>query len=292
MATLRDIRRRIQSVRNIQQITRAMYMVSAAKLRRAQQDVESARPYADSLEELIRGVMFRMRVSGDEEEIHPLLQEREVNKAEVVLFTSDRGLCGSFNNNLFWAAQDFMQEQKGSIPEIRLSVIGKKARDHFRKRITLRKTYMDWEKNLSFALAREISDELMEEYIKGEVDAVYLIYPVFKSAMVQKPTTIRLMPFPRKEEGIEAVPVDYIYEPSPELLINELLPRQVRMQVFRALLETRASEHAARMTSMDQATNNAGDMIDQLTQKMNRVRQETITKELLDIVVGAEALKK
>jgi F-type H+-transporting ATPase subunit gamma len=292
MATLQDIRRRIQTVKNIQQITKAMYMVAAAKLRRAQQDVEAARPYAGSMEELISNVLFRLRLSGEEEAKHPLLQEREVEKAELLLFTSDRGLCGSFNNNLFAAADKFISENQDKIPEIRLSVVGKKARDHFRKKKETRKAYLDWEKNVGFGLAKEIADELMEQYTSSGVDAVYLLYPVFISAMIQKPSTVRLLPFPEKKPGLELVPVDFIYEPSPDVLINELLPRQVRVQVFRALLETRASEHASRMTSMDQATNNAGDMIDSLTMKMNKVRQETITKELLDIVVGAEALKK
>jgi F-type H+-transporting ATPase subunit gamma len=292
MATLQDIRRRINTVKNIQQITKAMYMVAASKLRRAQQDAESARPYAESLEELISNVMFRLKLSDEGGVVNPLLEEREINKAELLLFTSDRGLCGSFNNNLISKAVDFMKEKQGEIPEINLSVVGKKSRDYFRKKTEMRKIYMDWERGLSFSLAREIADDLMEQYTSSEVDAVYLIYPVFVSAIVQKPTLVQLLPFPVKEQTLEVVPVDFIYEPSPDVLVNELLPRQVRVQVFRALMETRASEHAARMASMDQATNNAGDMIDSLTMHMNKVRQETITKELLDIVVGAEALKK
>jgi F-type H+-transporting ATPase subunit gamma len=293
MATLRAIRRRIQSVRNIQQITRAMYMVSAAKLRRAQQEVESARPYAETLEELISNVLFRMRVSGEEGEAHPLLEEREVRRAEVLLFSSDRGLCGAFNTNLIRTAQDFIAENSGSIPEITLSLVGKKALDYFRRRKqAMRKTYLDWERNLSFELARQVADELIERYQSADLDAVYLIYSFFQSPIVQRPKTTRLLPFPRKEPTLELVPVDYIYEPSPDVLLNELLPRQARMQVFRALLETRASEHAARMNSMDQATNNCVEMIDQLTLKMNRARQESITKELLEIIVGAEALKE
>ncbi len=293
MATLRDIRRRIQSVNNIQQITKAMYMVSAAKLRRAQQDVESARPYAETLEELIGNLLLRASLSGGDGEVHPLLQEREVKRAEVLLFTSDRGLCGVFNTNLIKTAQDFIAENSKSIPEISLSVVGKKALDYFRRRKqAMSNTYLDWERNLSFELASQVADELIERYRNADLDAVYLVYSFFQSPLVQKPTTVRLLPFPKKEPTLELVPVDYIYEPSPEILLNELLPRQVRMQVFRALLETRASEHAARMNSMDQATNNCVDMIDHLTLKMNRARQESITKELLEIIVGAEALKE
>lgn len=291
MATLRDIRRRINSVKNIQQITKAMYMVSAAKLRRAQLDAESARPYAESLDELISNIMFRIKAGGGEV-AHPLLEEREIEKAELVLVTSDRGLCGSFNNNLIHAAEKFIKENLEQTPEIKLSVVGRKAADYYKKKRETRKSYKDWERRVNFDFAKEIADELMEQYTGGETDAVYLIYAFFKSPLLQRPATIQLLPFPKKEQTLEVVPVDYIYEPSPQALLDELLPRQIRTRVFQALLENRASEHAARMNSMDQATNNAGEMIDTLTLKMNRARQESITKELLDIVVGAEALKK
>jgi F-type H+-transporting ATPase subunit gamma len=287
MATLRDIRRRIRSVKSTQQITKAMYMVSAAKLRRAQEAAESNRPYADGMAAVVASLAKRA-----EKKDHPLLQVREEKKIELVLITSDRGLCGGFNSNLIRMAEAFLRERRPAHEQVALSVIGKKARDYFRRRkVETRLAEVDVLRRLEYAKASDLAADLVTRYLQGEVDGVYLIYPVFKSAMVQRPTTVKLLPLELpKEEGVG--PVDYIYEPNLAAVLADLLPRYVRVQFYRALLESRASEHGARMTAMDAATSNASDMIGKLTLKFNRARQATITKELMEIIGGKEALEK
>lgn len=264
-------------------------MVSAAKLRKAQQEAEATRPYAQALSDLISRIRFR-----SEDFHHPLMKKRDIKRVELVLFTSDRGLCGSFNNNLIRSAEKFIEENKACYEEIYLTVVGKKARDYFRKHtIKPRKEYLNPEREVSFERAKLIANELIERYLSGAVDSVFLIYPFFKSPMVQIPKLVLLLPFDLPEkEPLRVVPVDYIYEPDAKTILDQLLPRQVRFQLYWALLETRASEHGARMSAMDLASTNAMDVISELTLKMNRARQESITKELLDIVTGAEALKK
>jgi len=289
MATLRTIRKRIASVKNTRQITKAMYMVSAAKLRRAQEGAENSRPYAEALSATITGLVSRVEIKD-----HPLLKPRpEAKTAEVALITSDRGLCGGYNANLIRTAEAFIKENAGRYEKIELSVIGKKAGDYFKRRKrAARKTTVNLLRAVSFDFARKAADELTERYIAGEVDAVFLIYATFKSALVQKPTMVRLLPFEFEPgEEPEAARIDYIYEPSAREILSVLLPRQVRTQVYRAMLEAVASEHGARMTAMDSASSNASDMIDRLTLQFNRARQATITKELMEIIGGAEALK-
>jgi len=287
MATLRKIRRQIQSVKNIQQITRAMYMVAAAKLRRAQQEMEATRPYARTLDEIISRVMIR-----SEKREHPLLQAREEKKAELVVFTSDRGMCGAFNNNLLRSAELFLEENRERFPEVSLTLAGKKGMDYYKKKpVKVSKQYLNPIREVGRDRAISIADELIRRFLAGEVDSISVLYSVFHSPLMQRPTIVELLPFrPRKQ--LQIVNVDYLYEPDPGTLLDQLLPWQIRMQVFQAMLENRTSELGARMSSMNLATQNAGDLIQNLTLKMNRARQESITKELLDIVTGAEALKK
>ena len=287
MPSLRAIRKRIQSVKNIQQITRAMYMIAATKLRRAQQEVEATRPYAQALDEIIHRLILRL-----ERREHPLLVEREEKKAELVFFTSDRGLCGAFNENLIRFAERFLREKIEQEKEVSLVLVGRKAIDYFKKRpVKISQQYLNPDREVSFEKARNIADEIIKRYLAEEMDAVYMIYSVFHSPLVQRPTLFQLLPFKPKEE-LQLLTVEYKYEPDEKTILDHLLPRQIRQQVFQAMLETRASELGARMSAMDLATQNAGEMIDRLTLQMNRARQEAITKELLDIITGAEAIRK
>jgi len=289
MATLKEIRKRIDSVKNTQQITRAMYMVSAAKLRRAQDGAEHARPYAESMKSTIEGLVGKLT-----EKVHPLLLPHDETKvAELVVFTSDRGLCGGFNANLIKKAEAFIEENRDNYESFTVTAVGKKAGDYYRRRKRpARRIVTNLVREISYDMARELADELTERYISGESDVIYLVYPVFKSALTQNPTVVKLLPF-EFEEGDEDADagVDYIYEPSLEDILETLLPKEVRTQVYTAMLETVASEHGARMTAMDSASSNASDMIDSLTLQFNRARQASITKELSEIIGGAEALK-
>ncbi len=287
MATLRKIRRQIQSVKSIQQITRAMYMVAAAKLRRAQQEMEASRPYARTLDEVIGRVLVRT-----ENREHPLLKQREGKKAELVVFTSDRGMCGGFNHSILRSAELFLEENREQFPEVSLTLVGKKGMDYYKnKPVKVSKHYLNPIREVSLDRAIVIADEMIQRFIAGEADSISILYSLFHSPVMQRPIIIDLLPF-KPREKVQLVKVDYLYEPSEPELMNQLLPWQIRVQVYQAMLENRTSELGARMSSMDLATENAGELIQNLTLKMNRARQETITKELLDIVTGAEALKK
>jgi F-type H+-transporting ATPase subunit gamma len=288
MATLRDIRRRIRSVQSTQKITRAMKLVAAAKLRRAQERILAARPYANKMSELLANL-----VSGAESG-HPLLEQREGPRRQIVIITADRGLAGAFNSNILRRAIEFIRESNTT--EVTLVVVGRKARDFFRRRpYTIKRDMIGFWDRLAYSHASELADMFMQQYLDGEVDEVHLLYNEFRSVALQRPIRQQLLPIPKTAEGdgdgAEA-PVDYIYEPGPEAILNDLLPRHVRMQVFRALMESLAGEYGARMTAMEAATKNAKDMIDILSIQYNKARQEKITKELLDIVGGAEALKQ
>ena len=287
MATLRDIQRRIRSVQSTQKITRAMKLVAAAKLRRAQERILSARPYATKMAELLGNL-----VSGTDTG-HPLMEQREGPRRQIVIITADRGLAGAFNTNVIRRAVELVRES--SAAEVTLVVVGRKARDFFRRRATTIKRDMIgfWDR-LAYNHAVELADYFMQQYLDSEVDEVVLLYNEFRSVTMQRPVRVQLLPIPHGEvEAAEgAAPVDYIYEPSPEAILGDLLPRHVRMQVYRALMESLAGEYGARMTAMEAATKNAKEMIDVLTIQYNKARQEKITKELLDIVGGAEALKQ
>ncbi|HLC27372.1 MAG TPA: ATP synthase F1 subunit gamma [bacterium] len=284
MPSLRHIRRRISSVRNTQQITKAMKMVAAAKLRRAQDRMLSARPYAHKIADVVNSLTLRVNRGR-----HPLLSLREGKRALVVVITADRGLCGAFNANVIKRAVAFLEEEQFS--EKSLLIIGRKADDFFRRRsYSIRKTHTDLFRNLTFADASNIGKKLVEIYTQETVDEIYLIYNQFKSVLQQRLTVQRLLPFMPQEENREEAVIDYLYEPSVDALLDHLLKKHVEVQVFQALLESAASEQGARMTAMDAATENAADMIQRLTLYFNKVRQASITKELIEVVSGAEAL--
>ena len=283
MATLRDIQRRIRSVQSTQKITRAMKLVAAAKLRRAQERIVSARPYAAKMAELLGNL-----VSGSDEAAHPLLEQREGPRRQIVIITADKGLAGAFNSNVIRRSLDLIRES--SAVDLTLVVVGRKARDFYRRRpYTVKRDLIGFWDRLAYSHACELADFFMQQYLEAEVDEVWLLYNEFRSVAVQRPVRMQLLPIPKTEEHAESV--DYIYEPGPEEILGELLPRHVRMQVYRALMESAAGEHGARMTAMEAATTNAKEMIDVLTIQYNKARQEKITKELLDIIGGAEALK-
>ncbi len=287
MATLKVIRKRIASVRNTQQITKAMKMVSAAKLRRAQEAAVQARPYAEKMTELLKNVAAR--VAND---AHPLLTPREEKKVQLVLFTSDRGLCGGYNTNMIRAAEAFIRQQGGR--EIELTLVGRKGGDHFRRRgAKIADRYIDILYKPADELAGAIAQKLISRFVSGEVDAVYILYSRFRSALSQVPTLEKLLPVALAEstEVQAQQQIEYLYEPGVEQLLASLLPRIVGVAVQRALLEATASEHGARMTAMESASGNASKMIGSLTLQMNRARQASITRELLEIVGTAEALK-
>jgi F-type H+-transporting ATPase subunit gamma len=288
MATLKAIRKRISSVRNTQQITKAMKMVSAAKLRRAQEAAVAARPYAEKMTELLKNVAARVAI-----EAHPLLQTREEKKIDLVLFTSDRGLCGGYNANLIRAAEAFIRRHAPD-KEVELTLVGRKGADHFRRRrAPIADRYLNVLTTAPDELAAAIGQKLISRFTNRETDAVYILYSHFRSALSQVPTLEKLLPVSLSETNDAAAQqlTEYLYEPGIEQLLASLLPRITDVAVQRALLEATASEHGARMTAMDSATSNASKMIGSLTLQMNRARQASITRELMEIVGTAEALK-
>lgn len=293
MATLRDIKRKIQAVKKTQQITRAMNMVAAAKLRGAQLQMEQFRPYARKFGEVLQSLAGRT-----DPDLHLLLQRRdEVKRVELIAMSSDRGLCGSFNTNLLSAGERFIREKESQGCEVALIAVGRKARDYFRRRkVNIRSSHTDM-RAASFDIASRISQEVIDSFQSEECDEVHVIYSQFINIATQKPVTLRLLPLQEPqvqepEDGDETRGIEYLYEPSPEVLMEAILPHYIRTQTFQALLENTTSEHAARMAAMDNATNNCKEMIDNLTLVYNKARQAAITKELMDIVGGAEALKK
>ncbi len=290
MATLRDIRRRIRSVESTQKITRAMKLVAAAKLRRAQERILSARPYASKMAELL-GNLVSGAASGDEPS-HPLLAQREGPRRQIVIITADRGLAGAFNSNILRRALEFIRES--NTKEVTLVAVGRKARDFYRRRPwPIDRDLVGFWDRLEFSHAADLADYFMQRYLNDEVDEVHLIYNEFRSVAVQRPVRQQLLPSPSADgDGAPGDAVDYIYEPSPEAILGDLLPRHIRMQVYRAMMESLAGEYGARMTAMEAATKNAKEIIGVLTIQYNKARQEKITKELLDIVGGAEALKQ
>jgi F-type H+-transporting ATPase subunit gamma len=286
MPSLIDIRRRVRSVRNTQQITKAMKMVSAAKLRRAQERALAARPYAATLRQMLANVAAA--AAGDPDAgAHPLLAVRPEQRILIVVVTADSGLAGGFNNNLIKMAHRFADEHKSR--ELSFELIGKKGVNYFRKRFpAIAGTHTDLFRNVKYEDAERIAQGIIGRFERAEADAVYLFNNDFKNVMVPALVQTRILPIEVPES---AAPVDYIYEQAPAELLGSLLPRYVKLLVYRAFLESVAAEHAARMTAMDAATNNATDVIDKLTLEMNRVRQATITREIIEIVSGAAALE-
>jgi F-type H+-transporting ATPase subunit gamma len=283
MPSLIDIRRRIRSVKNTQQITKAMKMVSAAKLRRAQDRTIASRPYASLLRKVLGNVAAA--AAGDEQVSNPLLARRQESRILLVLITGDKGLAGAFNTNLIKAANRFVAEHSNA--HVSFVLIGRKGRDFFRKRgVPVISEHINLAAKVRFEDTAAIAQKAMAMFSADEIDSVYLLYNEFKSVVSQKLTIERILPteIPQQE-----TPMDYIYEDPPAHMLEVLLPRYVEMEFFRALLESAAAEHAARMTAMDAATSNAADMIDKLTLYMNRVRQASITKEIIEVVSGAAA---
>ena len=281
MPALVDIRRRIRSVKNTQQITKAMKMVSAAKLRRAQDAMFAARPYARKMMEVLSSMAARA-----EETAHPLLEQREGDRILLVLVTADKGLCGGFNANIIRSAVRFLQDKRPDA--IELELLGRKGRDFFRRRqYRVRSEQVGLFQALRYDTAQKIARGLIEAFTEREVDQVYLVYNEFKSVIQQRVIVERLLPIERKAIEPHEPALDYFYEPGPAKIYAEMLPKHVEIQVWRALLESAAAEHGARMAAMDAATRNAGDMIDRLTLYMNKVRQAAITKEIIEVVSGA-----
>jgi F-type H+-transporting ATPase subunit gamma len=284
MPSLIDIRRRVRSVKNMQQITKAMKMVSAAKLRRAQENALAARPYSLMLGEMLANVA--QAAAQDPDNTHDLLTVRPEKKILMVVMTADSGLAGGFNANLLKLAQKFINDHPNA--EISIEAIGRKGRDYFRRRgIKMVAEHTDVLRVVKYTDADRIATQIIERFSKAEVDAVYLFVNEFKSVMAPHLEMKRLLPI---EVPATSSPVNYIYEQPPEELLGSLLPRYVKLQIYRALLETFAAYQAARMTAMDAATSNASDMIDKLTLYMNRVRQASITREIIEIVSGSAAL--
>jgi F-type H+-transporting ATPase subunit gamma len=304
MASLRDIRKRIRSVKNTKQITKAMKMVAAAKLRKAQDAIIAARPYAQTLDQIIGDLVAR---SGDEGLAHPLLTQRPARRVELVVLTSDRGLAGGFNSNVIRRTSRFMVENGRDLERIELATVGRKGHDFFKNRGTpIRKDFPGLYSKLSYRLAADIAEEFSANYLNGEVDAVYLVYNQFGSAISQTVTLEQVLPLQTLTPAPQAAAtapgtaaaaalpralVDFKYEPDRQAVLDRLVPQAVAIKVYRALLESVASEHGARMSAMENATSNATDMISSLTLVYNRTRQAVITKELMEIVSGAEALK-
>jgi F-type H+-transporting ATPase subunit gamma len=285
MPSLLDLRRRIRSVKNTQQITKAMKMVAAAKLRRAQDRVVAARPYAASLARMLANVAAAARGSEAASE-QPLLAVRPEEKIQLVLVTADRGLAGAFNGNLIKGATTFLADHAGK--QVQIECVGRKGRDSFRRRgSVISGEHLGVLNAPTMADAKRIAGTLIERYASGEVDAVYLIYNEFKSVLAQKLIVTRVLPIALDEGG--DAPADYIYEQPVGKLLGSLLPQYVETGLYRAFLESAAAEHAARMTAMDSATRNAGEVIDKLTLYMNRVRQASITKQIIEVVSGAAA---
>lgn len=285
MPNLKDLKKRINSVKKTEQITKAMRMVAAAKLRRAQTDIVAARPYAIKMSEVLVSLVSRTNP-----DMHPLLRVREPKKGVLVVIASDRGLCGAFNQNVFRKAEAFFRENKGRYEELSIVLVGKKTMDFYkRKKVNIRKSYVIGQP--SFELASEICDDLINGYINQEYDELTIIFNEFKSAMTQILHVDRILPVEPMEADEEGTNVEYLYEPSEDVLLESLIPMSLKVFFYRALLESAASEHGARMTAMESASGNAGEMINKLSIKYNRMRQAAITTELMEVVGGAEALK-
>ena len=288
MASLRDIRRKIVSIKKTQQITKAMKMVAAAKLRRAQERVIAARPYSRKMLAVIASLASRV-----ERMQHPLLAKREPKKVKLLVLTSDRGLCGAYNTNILRKAVEAVREFQAQGKEVRVNIVGRKGRDFFRKRSSYNvgQTWSDLGM-IDYEKAANVGKNIVERFAAGETDEVYLLYNEFKSVMQQNVTLEKLLPVePPAEADPFTAAVDYLYEPSAVAILTSILPKHIEVQVYRALLESQASEMGARMTAMDSATRNAKDLIGRLTLKFNKTRQAAITKEISEIVGGAEALK-
>jgi F-type H+-transporting ATPase subunit gamma len=287
MIGLKALRRRIASIKSTQQITRAMKMVAAARLRRAHERIIEARPYADKMREVLQSLSLRTAPT-----THPLLKRREMRRVELLAITTDRGLCGSFNQNVFRMVEQFIREKKTAYEEIALTVVGRKGLDYFRRRsVPIIREYAGRFREIDYPVAAVIGKDLVEDYTNEAVDGVFLVYNEFRSPLVQRVMVKDLLPIEPLKVEPDYYAVEYIYEPSADAILSELLPRYVEVQIFRALLESLAGEHGARMTAMGAATENAQEMMEKLALVYNKARQSAITKEMMEIVGGVEALR-
>lgn len=289
MPSLLDLRRRIRSVKNTQQITRAMKIVSAARLRRAQDRVTAARPYAKGFGEVLEQIAAAIGEAAEQGFQHPLLEQRPENRVLVFVISSDRGLCGAYNTNLIKAARQFVDEKKAAGAQVDLHTVGRKGDEFFRKRgYSIREAHIQFLATMTYADVSAMAHELIRFATEGEYDAVYLLYTEFRTAATQITTAKKLLPVALPEEGDSP---DYIFDQPAEQLLASMLGQYVVLSLYQSLLEASASEHGARMTAMDAATSNANDMIQKLTKHHNRVRQASITTELIEVVSGAQALE-
>ena len=295
MPSLQSLRRKIAAFKNTQKITKAMKMVAAAKLKRSQDRILAARPYAHTMRGVLRNLSLRVNRTS-----HPLLQKRQGKKVEILVVTSDRGLCGGFNGNIVRKSAEFVRQCEAQGLSVNLSIIGRKGRDYFRRRTwPIREEWTGVFDKLSFEHALDIGGDLTEHFVKGTFDELYVVYNEFKSAIQQRVIVEKLFPIDAEAEfGVghnvpqESAPGgSYLYEPDEDELLNALVPKHFQIQAYRILLESAAAEHGARMAAMDGATRNAGQLIKKVTLYYNKTRQAAITKELMDIVGGAEALK-
>ncbi|MBS0151513.1 MAG: ATP synthase F1 subunit gamma [Nitrospira sp.] len=291
MPSLQSLRRKISAFKNTQKITKAMKMVAAAKLKRSQDRILAARPYAHKMRGVLSNLSQRVNRSS-----HPLLQKREGKKVEVLVVTSDRGLCGGFNGNIARKSSEFVRQCEARGLEVTLSIIGRKGRDYFRRRAwPIRQEWTGIFDKLTFEHAIDIGGDLTDNFIKGTFDELYVVYNEFKSAIQQRVIVEKLFPIDAQEEFSASsegpLSGSYLYEPEEAELLAALIPKHFQIQTYRILLESAAAEHGARMAAMDGATRNAGQLIKKVTLYYNKTRQAAITKELMDIVGGAEALK-
>lgn len=291
MASGKDLKRRIASVKSTQQITKAMKMVAAARLRRSQEAIVRARPFAAAIRQTVQNLVSREEIRGS----HPLLEKRAVKNVWVILITSDRGLCGGFNTNLLKKAEQLYRSEASKYEKLSFICIGKKGYEFLNlRKIPVQEYFQDFQKGLTYAKVQAIANDFIDSYLKGEVDEIRMIYSEFRSAVSQIPTAVTMLPVGLAEGSeieMKGVAVDFLYEPNREDILAALLPRYFKAKLYKGLLESAASEHGARMAAMDSATKNAGEAIRKLTLEYNKVRQANITKELLEIVSGAEALK-
>jgi F-type H+-transporting ATPase subunit gamma len=287
MASLKSIKKRIVSVKNTRQITKAMKMVSAAKLRRAQENVVAARPYAKKLGEVLQSLAANL-----EGDLHPLLEKREAKKLLLIVLTSDRGLCGGFNTNLCKAADRYIKDNAAAFEQISIMTVGRKGYEFLRSRYTVYKNFSNVLAKPNYQTAVMLAQEVVDGFVAEEYDQVELLYNSFRTVMTQDITFQQMLPVEPEAKGVtDETPVEFIYEPSVGELLAEILPKNIEVQIFKAMLETVAGEHGAGMTAMDSASKNANEMIGKLTLQYNRARQAAITTELMEIISGSESIK-
>ncbi|MGM0576578.1 MAG: ATP synthase F1 subunit gamma [Myxococcota bacterium] len=287
MPSLKDIRKRITSVKNTQQITKAMKMVAAARLRKAQDAIETMRPYSYRLRDVIAELAARADFSD-----HPLLEQKEPKNVRILVMTSDRGLCGAFNANINRTTERYVKANEAGHEAIALDIVGRKGHEYFKRRdVDIGRFWREVLENVSIEKASDVAEKVTADFVDGDLDAFYVVYNQFRSAISQEVVVEQILPVLPLEAPEGEVMGDFIYEPSKRAVMDAVLPRHVTVQIYRMLLESVASEMGARMSAMDSATSNAGDLIDRLTLEYNRARQANITKELMEIIGGAEALK-